>query len=200
MHRKLGLQEWTTASPCLLCLTKLLRSPRLSSLASPNHQWFTLPFIHILTHRTHPPFCSLVPVPPMPISAIVELFIMALQSFSWVKTLLVTYTCFVLTFHSFVWSHFVEPKRLPWTSKSSPARKPDPSEQRARCFPQGIFYTSLGCAVTVKETQSIFAIWAKCGRKCRALGLEAWGPESKRALSPLYTHDYNGLSVPARGI
>lgn len=78
MHRRLGLREWVTVSPCLLCLIKLLPSPYLSSLDSPNHHWFTLPLTHILTHRTHPPICSLVPVPPMPISVVVELFIMAL--------------------------------------------------------------------------------------------------------------------------
>lgn len=78
MHRRLGLQEWVTVSPCLLCLIQLLPSPYLSSLDSPNHHWFTLPLTHILTHRTHPPICSMVPVPPMPISVVVELFIMAL--------------------------------------------------------------------------------------------------------------------------
>lgn len=78
VHRRLGLQEWATASPRLLCLIKLSPSPYLRSLASPNHQWFTLPS----TYRTHPPICSLVPVPTMPISASAELLIMALQSFS----------------------------------------------------------------------------------------------------------------------
>lgn len=123
-----------------------------------------------------------------------------MQSFSWVKTLLVAYTCFALTFHSFVWSDFIEPKMLPQAWKSSPAGNSDPSEQLAWCLLQGILYTNLGSAVTVKETQSSFAVRVQCSRKLRARCLEAWGTGSKHALSPLYTHDYNGLSAPACGI